>query len=86
MDRASVLEIIIAYIKKTHPELDAIQDQSVSNVLTTSFDVIEFLMHLEDELQLDEEIDLEALGPKFAQRMTFSELANEVVSHLTPNG
>jgi acyl carrier protein len=55
---------------------------SVAEVLKTSFDVMEFVMNLEEELGLKEDIDLEVLAPKFAQNITFEELAVEVEKYL----
>lgn len=61
---------------------DNLADVVVTDVLTTSFDVMEFVMNLEDDLELEEDIDLEALAPKFAQNMTFGELVKEVEAFL----
>ena len=63
---------------KPNEKWDNLADVVVTDVLTTSFDVMEFVMNLEEDLELEDEIDLETLAPKFAQNMTFEELAKEV--------
>jgi hypothetical protein len=84
MDKAIIFQFIEGYIKKAKPDTDVsnLEHVPVESVLTSSIDVIEFVMHLEDVLELEEEIDLETLGPKFAQKITFAKLADEMVVYL----
>ena len=83
---------ILALMKKHVDSLETDQDWgdlssvSVTDVLTTSLDVMDLVMSLEEDLGLAEQIDLEALAPKFAQNTTFQELAKEVEKYLKERG
>jgi len=84
MDSSDILDVMKTYVKRFNPDinLDELENQPVSSVLITSFDAIEFAMHLEDELGLgDEALNIEELAPKF-EKLNFSELADEISQFL----
>ena len=81
---ADILALMKKQVTLLKPDEDwsDLSSKSVTDVLTTSVDMVEFVMNLEDDLELEEEIDLEALAPKFAQNITFEGLAKEVEKFL----
>lgn len=84
MDEKTVLQMMKDYITSAHPDenLDNLASLPVPSVLKSSFDMVEFVMHLEDKLELEEEIELEELGSKLARDITFGQLAQEVVEYM----
>jgi acyl carrier protein len=84
MNSAEIFEVMKTYVKRFNPEIDQAElgNQKVSEVLISSFDAVEFTMHLEDELGLEEEtIRIEELAPKF-EKLSFAELADEITQLL----
>ncbi|MFT5370335.1 MAG: hypothetical protein ACI8V2_005317 [Candidatus Latescibacterota bacterium] len=81
---ADILDLMKKQVASLKPDENwgDVSHVSVTEVLKTSFDVMEFVMNLEEDLDLKEDIDLEALAPKFAQNITFEELAVEVEKYL----
>lgn len=84
MDEKTILDLMKMFFKTHMPEVDqdALAQTCVPKVLEASIDIVEFLLFLEEKLGVEEEIDLEKLGPKFTQNMTFAELAGEVRRYL----
>lgn len=80
MDVADILALMEKQVAVLKPDEDLpdLSSTPVTNVLTSSFEIMEFVMNVEDELELDDDIDLDALAPKLAQNITFEKLANEV--------
>ena len=76
MDQATVLGKMKAFFADKEPPeaLEHFADVKATDLLTESFDVIEFLMYLEDELHV--KIDANQVGPALAH-MTFGELATK---------
>ena len=70
--------------KKSVESVENLPTQPVTSLLTDSLDVVDFLMFLEDELQLKTEIDLTQFGPSLMNR-NFGELAAEISRWLTEN-
>ncbi|MDA0748587.1 MAG: hypothetical protein O2954_18875 [bacterium] len=84
MDKGTVLGILENYLKETKPDVDFsnLVQMQVLGVLESSLDVIELLMHLEEKLGLEAEIELDDLGPEVGRNITFAELAEKVVKYL----
>ena len=83
-DPKQVMQIINDYIEEYQPEveLDGLQNEKITDVLTHSYDVVEMSMEIEEKLEVKEEvIDLETWAVQFAQ-MSFGELANKVAQIL----
>jgi acyl carrier protein len=59
--------------------LDNFENTLAAQVLEESMDVVEFIIHLEDELHI--KVDANEVGPAAAE-MTFGELAAEVCRHI----
>ncbi|MCG3153945.1 MAG: hypothetical protein DKINENOH_00535 [bacterium] len=83
MDQAVVMEKMKAYFAKSQPAevVNTLGEQVVTRLLQDSLDVVEFLVYLEEELQLASEIDLNSLGPQVVNR-TFAEIAGAIVAHV----
>lgn len=83
MDQAVVMEKMQAYFAKSQPAevVNTLGDQVVTRLLQDSLDVVEFLVYLEEELQLASEIDLNALGAQVVNR-TFAEIAGAIVAYV----
>lgn len=80
MQQSKILEIMQTYVIDADlvKETEALETQKVSDVLVSSFEVVELTMELEDHLGLDNEaLDIAQLAPKFAT-LTFRELAVEI--------
>ena len=71
--------------KKSAEAIENLSAQPVTSLLTDSLDVVDFLMFLEDELQLKTEIDLTQFGPSLMNR-NFGELAGEISRWLVEHG
>lgn len=83
MNQEVVMEKMKAYFAKSQPAevVNTLGDQVVNRLLQDSLDVVEFLVYLEEELQLASEIDLNSLGPQVVNR-TFAEIAREIVTYV----
>jgi hypothetical protein len=86
MDEPRILDLMQAYIDRHMRDvaLDGPLAQTpVASVFRASIDIVDFIMYMEESLELTEEINLERLGPKFAQEQTtFAELAAEIKRYL----
>ncbi len=83
MDADKIMALMQKYFSEKR-SLDAVENlhtQPVTSLLMDSLDVVDFLMFLEDELQLKTEIDLTQFGPSLMNR-NFGELAEEVAKWL----
>jgi acyl carrier protein len=81
MDEATVLSRMKAHFEHNCPPevLERFAATPVTELLTESIDVIEFIVYLEDEL--GSRIDANQVGPALAN-MTFGELAAELCRRL----
>jgi hypothetical protein len=84
MKSEQILDVMRDYVN-SEPSIespDKLEECKVVEVLETSFDVVEFTMHLEERLGLDEDtLDLATWGEKMADA-TFGELAVQVEQFL----
>jgi hypothetical protein len=80
MEVADILALMEKQVAVLKPDEDwpNLSSTPVTSVLTSSFEIMEFVMNVEDELELEDDIDLDALAPKLAQNITFETLAIEV--------
>jgi len=83
MDADQIMALIKKYFteKKSVESVDNLPTQPVTSLLTDSLDVVDFLMFVEEELQLKTEIDLTQFGPSLMNR-NFGELAGEIAKWL----
>ncbi len=84
MNSHTVLQAMTSYVVENTSETEAgsIANLKVIDVLVSSFEVLEFVMELEENLELDDDIlDIAELAPKFA-KLTFAQLADEIAQHL----
>jgi hypothetical protein len=83
LDQAKIMDVAKSYFSAQKPREDFgdLETRVVTEVLSSSLDAIEFLMHLEEALEV-EEMDLEVLGPVFGRQITFEELAQVVADYL----
>lgn len=81
MDKADVLRTIETYLKENGLAGGVAEPRKVpvAHLLNSSLDVLEFVMHLEEALGLEKEIDLDELGPRLARDLTVEQLADEIV-------
>ncbi len=86
MDADQIMALMQKYFseKKSLASVENLGAQPVTSLLTDSLDVVDFLMFLEDELQLKTEIDLTQFGPSLMNR-NFGELAGEISRWLVDN-
>ena len=85
MDAGQVLTVFRKFVKERDLDIppEALPERPVGEVLEASMDLVEFVMFLEQELDLEDEIDLQEIGPRMAAgEMTFAELAAEVANFL----
>lgn len=84
MDRTSILAAARSFLEERSrgESFDDLEERLVPDVLSSSLDAVEFVMHLEEALGIEEEIDLEALGPALGRPITIGALADEVAAYL----
>ena len=86
MTEERLLELIQTYIDKymRSVKLDRPLAQTrVTSVFQASIDIVDFIMYMEEALVLTEQINMEKLGPKFAnQELTFADLAQEIQHYI----
>ncbi len=77
MEPQAILEIMKSYFEDKQPTevLDGFEQQSPRALLKESLDVVEFLVHVEE--QIGREIDINQIGEAM-QNMKFGDLAQEV--------
>ena len=83
MDADKIMALMQRFFseKKSLGSVENLRAQPVTSLLSDSLDVVDFLMFLEDELQLKTEIDLTQFGPSLMNR-NFGELAGEIARWL----
>ena len=79
IERKAVLEAIAEFFAENFPNVprDNIEDMKASDVIQQSLDLVEFVLHLEEKLGL--EININTLGEKLITK-TFGELADDLVT------
>ena len=84
MDEKQILELTRNYIETNMQDVDLenLEEKPVQEVFQASIDIVDFIMEMEEKFELEEEINLEKLGPRFADNITFAELATEVKKYL----
>ena len=79
IDREAVLEAMNEFFAENFPNVsrDNIEALKAREVIHQSLDLVEFVLHLEEKLGL--EININTLGEKLVTK-TFGELADELVA------
>ena len=79
IERKAVLEAISTIFAENLPNVPRgnIEDMKASDVIQQSLDLVEFVLHLEEKLGL--EININTLGEKLITK-TFGELADDLVT------
>jgi acyl carrier protein len=79
VDRKAVLEAIGEFFAENFPNVpkEKIESLKASEVIQQSLDLVEFVLHLEEKLGI--EININTLGEKLVTK-TFGELADELVT------
>jgi len=79
IERKAVLEAIAEFFAENFPNVprDNIEGMKASDVIQQSLDLVEFVLHLEEKLGL--EININTLGEKLITK-TFGELADDLVT------
>jgi acyl carrier protein len=79
VDRKAVLEAMAEFFAENFPNVprDQLESMKASEVIQQSLDLVEFVLHLEEKLGL--EININTLGEKLITK-TFGELADDLVS------
>jgi acyl carrier protein len=79
IERKAVLEAMREFFAENFPNLprDHIETMKASEVIQQSLDLVEFVLHLEEKLGM--EININTLGEKLITK-TFGELADELVT------
>ena len=79
IERKAVLEAIAEFFAENFPNVprDNIEGMKASDVIQQSLDLVEFVLHLEEKLGL--EININTLGGKLITK-TFGELADDLVT------
>jgi acyl carrier protein len=79
IDRARVLESIRTFLEASHPELrlDQLEQLRASEVIRQSVELVEFVLHLEDNLGI--EINIGSIGENLITD-TFAQLADRLVA------
>jgi acyl carrier protein len=78
VDRKAVLEAMAEFFAENFPNIprDNMEGMKASDVIQQSLDLVEFVLHLEEKLGI--EININTLGEKLITR-TFGELADDLV-------
>jgi acyl carrier protein len=78
VDRKAVLEAMAEFFAENFPNIprDNMEAMRASDVIQQSLDLVEFVLHLEEKLGI--EININTLGEKLITR-TFGELADDLV-------
>jgi acyl carrier protein len=78
VDRTAVLDAMAEFFAENFPNVprDNIEAMKASDVIQQSLDLVEFVLHLEEKLGL--EININTLGEKLITK-TFGELADDLV-------
>ena len=79
VDRKAVLEAMAEFFAENFPNVpkDNIEGMKAGDVIQQSLDLVEFVLHLEEKLGL--EININTLGEKLITK-TFGELADDLVT------
>ena len=79
VDRKAVLDAIGEFFAENFPNVpkEKIESLKASEVIQQSLDLVEFVLHLEEKLGI--EININTLGEKLVTK-TFGELADELVT------
>jgi acyl carrier protein len=79
VDRKAVLEAMAEFFAENFPNVprDQLESMKASEVIQQSLDLVEFVLHLEEKLGL--EININTLGVKLITK-TFGELADDLVA------
>ncbi|MEA3145978.1 MAG: hypothetical protein QOG92_1857 [Verrucomicrobiota bacterium] len=79
VDRKAVLDAMGEFFAENFPNIprDNIEGMKASDVIQQSLDLVEFVLHLEEKLGL--EININTLGEKLITE-TFGELADDLVA------
>jgi acyl carrier protein len=79
VDRKTVLAAMAEFFAENFPNVprDNIEGMKASDVIQQSLDLVEFVLHLEEKLGI--EININTLGEKLITK-TFGELADELVT------
>lgn len=87
MNAERILQAMKKYIEMQRPDIDTQEVAGIeaAQVLTSSVVVIDFVLYLEEELELEEEsLDLDRLGPRITEKITFEALAEEILPYIRP--
>ena len=78
VDRKAVLDAMAEFFAENFPNVprNNIEGMKASDVIQQSLDLVEFVLHLEEKLGI--EININTLGEKLITR-TFGELADDLV-------
>jgi acyl carrier protein len=78
VDRKAVLEAMAEFFAENFPNVpkEKMEEMKASDVIQQSLDLVEFVLHLEEKLGI--EININTLGEKLITR-TFGELADDLV-------
>ena len=78
VERKAVLEAMAEFFAENFPNVprDQLESMKASEVIQQSLDLVEFVLHLEEKLGL--EININTLGEKLITK-TFGELADDLV-------
>ncbi len=70
MDQAAILNVMKTYFEKKQPSMvsEPFSDQPLNALLEDSLDVVDFLFHLEENLEIQAEVDIEQLMPKLMNK------------------
>ncbi len=83
MDHHLILSLMEKYFADKKPEFAnaALREQPVTALLQDSLDLVDFLVYLEEALQLEREIDMNQFGPSVMNK-NFGELAELIAKFL----
>jgi len=78
IDRKQVLEVMAEYLRENFSNIshDNFEEMKASDVIKQSLALVEFVLHLEERLEL--EININTLGEKLITK-TLGELADDLV-------
>lgn len=85
MDTTQILDVMKQYVELRKPDLHVqhIAGMPVTDVLKSSIDIVDFVLYLEEALGLEEDVvDLDRLGPRITERITFEALVVEVLQYV----
>jgi hypothetical protein len=87
MNPAGILGLMVEYFEKRHPQMtpESLSEQPVISLLKDSLDVVEFMIFMEEKLDVETQFDLNQIRARFVEGK-FGDLAQEIARLVREQG